>query len=180
MAKIKLTDLSEVTEVEPTDLLYLVDDGDKKVTAMNIAMKGKINSGAQIYNNANTQILDRTDTALTFNSEVYDTDNYHSTSSDTGRIYAPATGIYMVLVSLHWSSDNSGGRRGWLRHQGGTILNQSTITGYGNLVANSFLSLVNLTEGEYFEVWVRQWASATLDIYYSWKFSNFVTIRRLA
>jgi len=35
-------------------------------------------------------------TAITFDTEVYDTDDYHSTVSNTSRFTAPVTGLYAV------------------------------------------------------------------------------------
>src|SRR5262249_27467161 len=40
---------------------------------------------------------------LTFDSEDYDTDTYHSTSSNTGRLTVPTTGYYHIEAMLQFS-----------------------------------------------------------------------------
>lgn len=54
----------------------------------------------RVYNNAVQSIPHTTVTALTFNSERYDTDTMHSTSSNTSRITFNTAGLYLVSFSL--------------------------------------------------------------------------------
>src|SRR6185312_14028769 len=49
-------------------------------------------------------------TTLTFNSERQDTDNYHSTSSNTSRLTAPAAGFYHITANSSWASNTTGNR----------------------------------------------------------------------
>ena len=50
----------------------------------------------RVYNSANISVNDATVTALTFDSERFDTDTMHSTSSNTGRITATSAGKYIL------------------------------------------------------------------------------------
>lgn len=50
----------------------------------------------RVYNSANLSIPDNALTALTFNTERYDTDSMHSTVTNTGRITFTTAGIYNV------------------------------------------------------------------------------------
>lgn len=60
----------------------------------------------RVYNNANISIGDASQTALTFNSERYDTDSMHSTSSLTGRITFNTAGLYLVTFSGAFASSS--------------------------------------------------------------------------
>lgn len=56
-------------------------------------------------------------TALTFDTEEFDTDAMHSTSSNTSRLVCKTAGIYLLSGSVSWASSASGTRRGarwWL------------------------------------------------------------------
>lgn len=75
-------------------------------------------SGCRAYNSAAISIPDAAWTALTFNSEYWDTHDaaastFHSTSSNTGRITIPAGrgGYYLFGASVEFAA-NATGRRG--------------------------------------------------------------------
>lgn len=55
-------------------------------------------SGASIYRTTDLTITGGTNTTITWNSEHYDTDNYHSTSTNTSRFTIPSgkTGYYLL------------------------------------------------------------------------------------
>jgi hypothetical protein len=59
----------------------------------------------RVFNNANLPVVNNTNTALTFNSERYDTDSMHSTSSATERITFNTAGLYIIHASVQFSSD---------------------------------------------------------------------------
>lgn len=61
-------------------------------------------SGARVYNSANIAISNNTETALTFDTERYDTSAYHSTSSNTSRLVAPVTGYYRIGAGIEWDA----------------------------------------------------------------------------
>jgi hypothetical protein len=51
---------------------------------------------ADVYNNANINLLDNTPTTLTFNSEIADTDTIHDTGSNTSRLTCKTSGVYDI------------------------------------------------------------------------------------
>lgn len=57
-------------------------------------------SGCQVWNNANITLTNGATTILTWNSETYDTDNYHSTVTNTSRLTVPTAGFYLVTAML--------------------------------------------------------------------------------
>lgn len=66
--------------------------------------------GASVYSSANRTLTTGAEQALTFDSELFDTDAFHSVSSNTDRFTVPAglAGKYLVTLSLHTSSDPGG------------------------------------------------------------------------
>lgn len=67
-------------------------------------------SGAQVYNSSAFTITNNTLTLLTYNSERYDTDDYHSTSSNTDRMTVPSDGYYLLVANVSWNSNTNGYR----------------------------------------------------------------------
>jgi len=68
--------------------------------------------GASIYNNASQSISNATWTVLNFNSENFDTDAFHSTSTNTSRITIPSgkNGKYLVTMKGHFAGNSTGDR----------------------------------------------------------------------
>jgi hypothetical protein len=79
-------------------------------------------------NNAGTQMV--------FNSERFDTDNMHSTVSNTGRITINTAGLYFVSANVSLAGDNDY-TMVWIdiRLSGGTVIAR---TGFNQAVSNSF------------------------------------------
>ena len=69
------------------------------LAAAAIAMSKLANIGARVYNSANISIADATATALTFDSERYDTDGFHSVATNTDRLTVPTgmAGQYLIV-----------------------------------------------------------------------------------
>ena len=65
--------------------------------------------GCVITNTANLSIATVTSTVITMNSEILDTDNYHSTVTNTSRITIPAglAGVYSAFAYCRWDGANT-------------------------------------------------------------------------
>jgi len=59
-------------------------------------------SGASIYRSADLTLTGGGNTTITWDSEYYDTDNYHSTSSNTSRFTIPSgkSGYYLLIANF--------------------------------------------------------------------------------
>lgn len=99
--------------------------------------------GARVYNNANISIADSTFTVLTFNSERYDTNSYHSTSSNTGRLTVPAAGKYLIIGQIAFAG-GAGVRGVQIRLNGTTTLASNFV----NPVTGASTDLIVVTEYE--------------------------------
>lgn len=129
-------------------------------------------SGARVYNNANISIANNAWTALTFNSEYWDTHDaaastFHSTSSNTGRLTIPAgrSGYYLVGATVEFAADATGKRGLRLVHSvGATVfaasIEDATPTGVHAL---TIVSLWNLAAAEYVTCEVFQNSGAAIN-----------------
>src|SRR5215467_11070207 len=140
MADSKVQNLNGGTAVAPgapTDVLYYVKDPagtplDRPVTMQQIGdyiKKIGAVSRARVYNSSHITGLNLDgagQTVITYDSERYDTDSYHSTSSNTGRLTVPVTGFYLVTLNIQVEfTSTSGITRPWTVYTG-VRLNGST------------------------------------------------------
>ena len=193
MTEIKISDLSALA-ARPADgdLFVIVDvseplDGDKtkKITFAN-AVKDYADAAAatvldvypavtpscRAYNNANISINNNTTTELTFNSERWDTDEIHSTVTNTGRLTCKTAGIYSVFASVSFAANATGIRElrflvnGSVTH--GSVRLAAASSGKTNLVSTVQLSLA---VNDYIEVQVFQSSGGNLNLEYDAQFS---------
>lgn len=66
--------------------------------------------GARVTNLASYTIPDIITTELSFDTEIFDTSNFHSTTVNTGRFTIPADGIYMTTLQLYFNAGGAGNR----------------------------------------------------------------------
>ncbi len=66
--------------------------------------------GARVFNNANISISNSVTTSLTFNSEVWDDNTLHDTSTNPGRLIATDEGRYLICGQVTWTSNATGNR----------------------------------------------------------------------
>lgn len=109
---------------------------------------------ARVYNSANiSHSSSGSWQALTFNSERYDNDTIHSTSSNTGRLTATTAGVYSITGHIQFDANATGVRGLELRVNGSTIIAQdlrasfatfgvvATISAHYKLAATDYVEL---------------------------------------
>lgn len=67
-------------------------------------------SMARVFHSSASTISTGTPTVLSFDSEAYDTDGFHSTVSNTDRLTIPVRGVYAIGCSGRWASGTGGVR----------------------------------------------------------------------
>lgn len=67
-------------------------------------------------------------TAMTFDTELFDTDSMHSTSSNTSRITATTAGLYLFTGAIAWTA-NATGQRGCAFRKNSSGTNNPTDSG---------------------------------------------------
>lgn len=129
---------------------------------------------ARIYNSGNLSINNATATALTFDSERWDTAALHSTAVNTSRLTAPVAGRYQVSATVRFDANATGVRWVFFRLNGATDyashLIQAVTTG-GNPTDIAVSTLVNLAVNDYMECFVYQDSGGALNVAAAGNFS---------
>lgn len=130
---------------------------------------GSTFSGALVFNNAQQTIPNNTDTYLTYNSETYDTDGYHSTSSNTGRLTIPTgkDGYYYVSSIVRWNNNTTGLRTMQITQgaaQNAVTVIEATPGGANAYIGYHAATIRYATAGDYFECKVNQTSGGDLNV----------------
>lgn len=103
-------------------------------------------------------------TAVSFDSEVADTNRLHDSVTNNSRVTVPETGMYMLSANITFAGSATGSRKVYLRVDGATFI--AVLRQAGDATENVFL--VNtpyaLTKGQYVEVIAFQDSGASLNI----------------
>jgi hypothetical protein len=109
-----------------------------------------------------------TDTTLTYDSEQWDTDGFHSTSTNTSRITIPAglAGKYLISCSTSYGLNATGQRALYLRKNGTNVKYFPGVAGSSSVyTANHSSFVLNLAVGDYIEMIVYQDSGGSLTYY---------------
>lgn len=120
---------------------------------------------ARVYNDANISVNNATATALTFNSERFDNGDLHSTSSNTGRLTAPITGLYLIVGHVAFAANATGRRRAQIRRNGTQLI--ASNDGFPTAGDNCFVTvsaLYQLNATDYVELVVEQASGGALNV----------------
>jgi hypothetical protein len=107
--------------------------------------------GARVENSSPQSIPgEGNETFLTWDEEVFDTGNVHSTDANTDRLTAPVTGTYVITVSVRWQSGESKRYLGIYDSEGERL---ASVSDEDDLVSFSFdqsvTTIERLTAGDY-------------------------------
>lgn len=133
--------------------------------------------GCILDNTTDISISSSTSTLLTYDTETADTNAFHSTTSNTGRITIPSgyAGKYFFIGSIESSvynlSTNSGLTSVALRKNGSSIANafQGNLAGFNTKVCVSWVDVASV--GDYYELYAYQNSGGTRTIYYNKTYS---------
>ena len=123
--------------------------------------------GASAYKTTGQTISNNTQTAITWSAEYFDTDAFHSTSTNTSRFTIPAGkgGKYLFTATARFAS-NSTGIRSWTYYKNGSGLMQpaamNAVSSGGS--ATSVVWVGDLIAGDYIELYCFQTSGGNLDI----------------
>ena len=124
--------------------------------------------GCAVYSSATQSLTNNVLTALTWDTETYDTNGFHSTSSNTSRITIPSgfDGKYRIggLVSFH---PNGTGRRELQLYKNGAALSYgNTVIGNGSEFIGTYMDWsTTLVAGDYVELYALQSSGGALVCY---------------
>lgn len=125
--------------------------------------------GARAYNSTGIVASSATWTAITLNSENYDTDAIHSTTTNTSRMTIPTgkSGKWLInmTVTFEGNATNCNVQTAIYKNGSSTVLNRNgdTVTsGERDFMINTVL---DLTAGDYLETYVRQDTGSNKNFY---------------
>lgn len=93
------------------------------------------------FNSANQSIANSIEQLLTYDSEVYDTDTIHSTSSLTGRLTCKTAGKYSIVLNINFAQNSTGIRFASIRLNGSTLIAAQDTKAIDDGASRTFLSV---------------------------------------
>lgn len=131
------------------------------------APSGSTVLGARVYNSANISLTSGADTALTFDTERYDTDTIHSTSSNTGRLTATTAGKYTISGTAAFAANATGARGLGIRLNGTTFIALArvpAVAGGTDITSLTVTTDYNLSATDYVELIGYQTSGGSLNV----------------
>ena len=112
-------------------------------------------------------IANNTTTVLDYTVEVFDTDNYHSNTTNPSRITIPAgkAGYYLIIAKVEWNTNAGGSNRQIRLNLNGTNIKNNIMDPDGDSPGPQVQTVRNLAEGDYLTVSVYQDSGGDLDVY---------------
>jgi hypothetical protein len=113
-------------------------------------------------------VANNTLTTINFTAEYFDTDGFHSNSTNTSRFTVPSgkAGYYMISMLGEWQDNSSGRRLVNFYKNGSTKLATLNIAANGaNPLGCNLNYVANLAVGDYIEVKLQQTSGSTITWY---------------
>jgi hypothetical protein len=124
--------------------------------------------GARVYNSIAESIPNNATTQLTFDSEHWNTDNNHSTITNTSRLTCQTAGIYIVVAQAAFAANVTGTRIIYINKNGDYVNPWCTFNSNYALQNTGFsmelVTILQLNVGDYVEASVYQNSGASLNI----------------
>jgi len=133
-------------------------------------------AGCLVTGDGNISLTNNADTLITWNTELFDTNAFHSTSTNTGRITIPVAGKYKVYFT-HYIQQGAAGERAsslWLNNDY-YALTTAHASSTSVATVNSMSLTMTLAVNDYLETKIFQDSGASRNLqtsdatwYYSW------------
>lgn len=121
--------------------------------------------GASVYNSVNQSVNSATLTALTFDSDAYDTNSIHSTVSNTSRLTCNQAGIYLVMANTAYATNATGERYAAIRKNGATYIAQQNATAITGDTTFCFVAAtIQMAKNDYVESIAYQSSGGALNV----------------
>jgi len=133
------------------------------------ASTGPTYLGASVYKSADQTISNATATAITFDSEFFDTNALHSTSTNTSRLTVPTGkgGKYLVCGTVAYAPNATGTRGIWV-YKNGSLISYATILQTVSVASNGcfvpFSIVTELSAADYIEIFAYQSSGGNLAV----------------
>jgi uncharacterized SAM-binding protein YcdF (DUF218 family) len=123
--------------------------------------------GVSAYNVAQQTLSNNTGTAITFSNEDYDTDGFHSTTTNTSRFTIPSgkAGKYLLTAVISYLANATGNRTLYFYKNGNPLSYAVQTPGTSTFYTNMSASMVTtLSEGDYIEMFGWQTSGNNLNV----------------
>jgi len=154
------TDASDVLSVGSNNQILTADSSTTTGLKWATAASGSTFSGCSLYGTdpGNFEVSAGASVLITWNQELFDTDGYHSPSSNTDRITIPSgkAGYYLINAAMEWDDDNAVATCGIRVYRNGSeILRRYFLrSDNGGRTASDVTGMYNLSVNDYLQVYV--------------------------
>ena len=127
---------------------------------------GSTFSGCYLYNSSAQSFSTGVDTVVLFDSESFDTDGFHSTSTNTGRITIPSgkDGYYLFTFNSRFNTNATGRRGAYFYDSGTAIAKIETPPTSGTYPTLQFAITTYASAGDYFYIEAFQTSGGNLTM----------------
>ena len=125
--------------------------------------------GCSLKASADQTISNNTLTAVTWDQEDFDTDGFHSTSSNTSRITIPTGkgGKYQVNAFAQWDANATGDREIHIYKNGASVKKTELIPNASVFPSSTIMMIIDLVATDYIELFCFQTAGVNQVLYKS-------------
>jgi hypothetical protein len=136
-----------------------------EATGLKWAAGGVTFAGASVYASAAVSIPNGTLTVVTWNSEDFDTNSFHSTSVNTGRFTIPTAGKYLINAMIGWDTTaNTTTKTLVLRKNGTDVLKSNGLGTGSDYQSQSLQYIASAAVNDYFEILAYQVTGGAINI----------------
>jgi hypothetical protein len=122
-------------------------------------------AGASVYKSASQSIPHDVLTTVTWNSEDFDTNSFHSTSTNTGRLTIPTAGKYLISVVIGWDTTGSSVTKTVVMRKNGVDVIKSNGLGTGSDYSTQTLQYIaSCAVNDYFDILVYQPTGSAVNV----------------
>lgn len=139
-------------------------------------------AGCRVYKSLSQIISNSTWTAITFDSELFDTDTIHSVSSNTSRLTCKTKGVYTISGHIEFAEDDPavGYRAVAIKLNGTTYIAKVDKELCNINPCFSITTLYELAVNDYVELFVYQTSGAALDVNAQAQWSPHFAMQRIS
>jgi hypothetical protein len=125
---------------------------------------GGYTQGCRCTNSANQSIPDNSQTPITFDTEVYDTDTIHDLVTNPSRFTCHTKGIYVCIGGVTFAANATAARTASIAKNGSLIaVSQLISAGASPNTSPNVSGIIDLDIGDYVELWAYQHSTVALN-----------------
>jgi len=160
------TDTSAVLAVGANGTTLVADSAEATGLKWATPASGSTFVGVSLDNTTTQTVTSPNYTAITWSTELFDTDGFHSTVTNTSRITIPSGkgGYYQVNGSIRWD-DNTTGSRLITIYKNGTLFQISAKPGSSIDPTMNIQTIMYLVPTDYIEIFVYQNSGGNRTVY---------------